>query len=120
MLLPPSQVPPLSQVLPLSHVLPLSQVLSLAAGAVQALQEVLDNVQPPQEGDSASCHSLGDIMPHIRLVHGSLQVGSSCANTCADCFLVQQCESWEQVLVLCVHLFGSTGTHGIDRLHTFI
>ena len=70
------------------------EVLSLAADALQALQEVLDSVQPPQEGDSASCRSLGDIMPHIRLVHGSLKVGSSCANACADCFLLQQCDSW--------------------------
>ena len=75
-------------------------MLSLAVDAVQALQEVLDSVQPPQEGDSASCRSLGDIMPHIRVVHGSLQVGSSHASACVDCFLLQQCDSCEQVVEL--------------------
>ena len=95
-------------------------MLSLAADALQALQEVLDSVQPPQEGDSPSCRSLGDIMPHIRLVHGSLKVGSSYANACADCFLRQQYDFLQQKLELCVHLNISTRMHGIERLHTFI
>ena len=92
-------------------------MLSLAADALQALQEVLNSVQPPQEGDSASCRSLGDIMPHIRLVQGSLQVGSSYAlNACADCFLLKHCDSWEQALVLWVHCMGSTDcTLHLDR-----